>query len=386
MTIKDKTAIVGVGMTTYYRRGQSVPQTRMELACQAILAALDDAGLTIKDVDGFAQYSMTISEDVNKLAPMLGVPEVRFSAGVTGGGNGNMGSIILAVDAIVTGRANVVVCFKALQQSEGNRIGTGSGGYAGPPTPESDFGKPYGALAPGHGFAMRTRRHMHLFGTRREHFGQVAIQQRNNALNRPNAIMRGRPITMEDYLNARMLSDPLCLFDYCLENDGAVALVLTSAECARDLKQRPVYVMGAAQGGGLLSNIPDGLYGYSGHKTVAERLYAEAGVGPQDIDVATMYDHFSPMVIFQLEDFGFCKVGEGGWFVEDGHTSWPSGKIPVNTHGGNLSDGYIMGLTHAIEAVEQLRGTAVNQVKDAEIALVTGAPAAIPQSALIFRR
>jgi acetyl-CoA acetyltransferase len=384
--IGDKTAIVGVGRTAFYRRGQSLPQTRMELGAKAVLAALDDAGLTIRDVDGFAQYAVHHGLDISNLAGMLGIPEVTFSAGVTGGGNGFTGSLILAADAITSGTASVVVCVKALQQSEGSRIGQGIGGYGGSGGAGSDFSRPYGQIAPGHGYALRAQRHMHLYGTQRKHFGRIAVQQRANANRRPGALFRDTPMTMEDYFNARMLNDPFCLFDYCLEMDGAAALVVTSAERARDLKQRPVHLMAAAQGGGMSPIMPDEVSGWAGQRRNAQRLFEMAGVGPKDIDVAEMYDHFTAMVLLQLEDFGFCAVGESGAFVEAGHTAWPDGAIPVNTHGGNLSDAYIMGLTHAIEAVEQLRGTAVNQVAGAELALVSGAPASVPQSALILSR
>jgi acetyl-CoA acetyltransferase len=190
-----------------------------------------------------------------------------------------------------------------------------------------------------------------------------------------------------------MIADPLCLYDFCLETDGAVAIITTSAERARDLRQRPVYIMASANGGAgrwgqaiTWMGMPDEYFASSGHRTVAQRAYEMAGVGPADIDVALLYDHFSPLVIFQLEDYGFCPAGEGGRFVGDGSIRWPAGALPVNTHGGNLSEAYIIGMTHVKEAVEQLRGTAVNQVADAEIALVTGGPASIPVSNLIVRR
>ncbi len=388
--IKDKTAIAGVGVTTHYRRGQSDPQTRMELGGKAILAALEDAGLTVRDVDGFAQFAVHQGLEVDKLAPMIGVPDVRFSAGVTAGGNGCTGSLILAADAITAGTADVVVCFKALQQGEGRRIGQtgrGAAGAAAPPSgPETDFSKPFGIMAAGHVFAGYATRHMHMYGTQRKHHGQIAVQQRANANRRPTSIMYDRPMTMEDYFNARMVNDPFCLFDFCLETDGAAAVVVTSAERAASLRQRPVYLMAGVQGGGISPIMPDEVFGWSGQKRNAQRLWEMAGVGPKDIDVAELYEAFSAQVLWQLEDFGFCPEGESGPFVEAGHTAWPGGDIPVNTHGGNLSDAYLMGLTHVIEAVEQLRGTAVNQVKDAELALVTGGPASAPQSALILRR
>jgi acetyl-CoA acetyltransferase len=190
-----------------------------------------------------------------------------------------------------------------------------------------------------------------------------------------------------------MIAEPLCLFDFCLETDGAVAVITTSLERARDLKQRPVPVIAAAHGGTrewgrafAWMGMPDEMFASSGHAPVAKRLYQRAGVGPADIDVALLYDHFSAMVVMQLEDYGFCAKGEGGPFVESGTIRYEGGSIPLNTHGGQLSEAYIIGMTHVKEGVEQMRGTAINQVKDAELALVTGGPAALPVSGLILGR
>ena len=190
-----------------------------------------------------------------------------------------------------------------------------------------------------------------------------------------------------------MIADPFRLFDCCQENDGGGVILVTSAERARDLEQQPVYIMAGAQGGssrwghGLtMQNQPEDLYTSAGHKHLADRLYKMAGVAPEDVDVALLYDHFSGLVILQLEDYGFCKPGEGGPFVEDGALSWKGGRLPVNTHGGNLSEVYLLGLTHIAEAVRQLRGESTSQVDGAEIALVTSGPSNLPTSSLILRR
>ncbi|MDQ1480559.1 MAG: hypothetical protein QOI44_1420 [Actinomycetota bacterium] len=393
-TLKDKTAIVGVGATPYYKRGQSLPQTPMELAGKAVLAALADAGLTANDLDGFALYSMGF--DTSLFAQWLGVPEVRFTALLTGGGGGSAGSVGLASAAIVSGMAECVVSVMTLQQAA-SRFGAsfaprGNPGavYSAPPSPEGSFLQPSGLMGPGQMFAVLAQRHMHLYGTTRDHLCDVAISTRNNAIRRPTALMQ-EPLTREQYFGARMISDPLCLYDFCLECDGAVAVVTTSAERARDLQHPPVFVGASANGGNgrwgqaiTWLGMPDEYFASSGHRPVAKRLYDMAGVGPADVDVALLYDHFTPMVIMQLEDYGFCGIGEGGPFVADGNISWPDGGLPVNTHGGNLSEAYIIGMTHVKEAVEQLRGTAVNQVNDAEVALVTGGPASIPVSSLLL--
>jgi len=221
---------------------------------------------------------------------------------------------------------------------------------------------------------------------------EVAISSRNNAINRPKAIRRN-PLTREEYFASPMLADPLCRLDFCLETDGAVAFITTAADRARDLRQQPVYVTASAHGGRrewgrafAWMGMPDEYFASSGHRPVAERLYEKAGLGAADVDVALLYDHFSSMVVMQLEDYGFCKKGEGGPFVESGAIRFGTGTIPVNTHGGQLSEAYIIGATHVLEAVEQLRGTAINQVADAQVALVTGGPASIPVSGLLLQR
>ena len=404
MTLKDQTAIVGVGATPYYKRGQSLPQTQLEMACKAIKLALEDAGLTVQDLDGFAIYSYSC--DPAQVAAILGVPEVRFAASLTSGGGGSAGSIGLASAAIVSGMADVCVSLMTLQQATrrlgGTQVGDGGGGGGGGGNPYGGGGIPpetafyanSGLISPGNSFAILTQRHMHQYGTKREHLAEIAISQRNNALRRPTTALQKSPLTMDDYFNARMISDPLCLFDYTMETDGAVAVITTSAERARNLRQPPVYVMASANGGmgrwgpAIFSYFqqPDEYFASSGHRPVAKRMYEMAGVGPEDVDVALLYDHFSPLVLMQLEDYGFCGIGEGGPFVAEGNIRWPGGKIPVNTHGGHLSEAYIIGMTHIREAVEQLRGTAVNQVENAEIALVTGGPASLPVSGTLLRR
>ncbi len=405
MTIKDKAAIVGVGATPYTKRGQSFPETEFSMACTSILAALDDAGLTINDLDGFSIYSSSC--DPAAVAAELGVPEVRWATTLTSGGGGCAGALGVAAAAIDSGMATTVVTLMTLQQLN-KRLGgsavdgmlgyalmsDGSSPYGGNGVPPSAaFTANNGLLSPGHSFALLTQRHMHLYGTTREHLAEVCISQRDNAIKRPTSL-RTEPITLDDYFNARMISDPLCLFDYTMESDGAVAVITVAADRAKDLKQPPVYIMSSAHGGTgrwgpalfRYFQIPDDEFASSGHRPVAKRLYEMAGVGPGDVDVALLYDHFSPLVIMQLEDYGFCPIGEGGPFVADGNIRYGTGTIPVNTHGGNLSEAYIIGMTHVREAVEQLRGTAVNQVAGAEIALVTGGPASLPVSAALLRR
>jgi acetyl-CoA acetyltransferase len=382
--MRDRTAIVGVGATPYYKRGQSAPQTLHEMVGKAILAALDDAGLTVNDVDGFAYFAGGF--DTGFLMETLGIPEVHFSASLTGTGGGSAGAIGLAAAAIVSGQAQTIVVVGANQQA-GQRFGSIMSSYEA--TPENAFISASGLIGPGHLFAMLARRHMYLYDTTREHYADVALTMRRHALCNPDALMK-KALTRAEYFAAPMLADPHCLYDFCLESDGAIAVIVTSVERARDLRRKPVVVKACAQGGSrdwgrsiYWMNMPDEIFASSGHAAVARRLYQMADVAPGDIDVAQIYDHFTSQVIMQLEDYGFCGKGEGGPFVASGAIS-TDGSLPVNTDGGQLSCGYVWGMTHIREAVAQIRGTSVNQIADAELVLVTGGPSIVPVSGLLL--
>jgi acetyl-CoA acetyltransferase len=386
-TIRDRTAIVGVGATPYYKRGRSSPQTLDEMVGKAILAALDDAGLKPADVDGFAYFAGGF--DTPMLTEMLGIPEIRFTATLTGTGGGSAGAVGLAAAAIVTGQADVVVVVGG-NQMDALRFGAITASY--PATPENAFFGATGLVGPGHMFALLARRHMALYGTTRDHFAEVALAIRENAVTNPRAVMHDRPLTREDYFAAPMIADPHCLYDFCLETDGAIAVIVTTAERARDLRQKPVSVLACAHGGArdwgrsiYWMNMPDAVFASSGHGIVAQRLYEQAGIGPQDVHGAQIYDHFSSQVILQLEDYGFCPRGEGGPFVGSGAIR-RDGALPINTDGGQLSCGYVWGMTHVREAVEQLRGTAINQLPDPGVMLVTGGPSVLPVSGLLLRK
>jgi len=391
-------AIVGVGATPYYRRGESAGTSITQLAGEAILAACADAGISVKEIDGFAYYSGAGAGYGDKMESAdfmetLGIPEVRFSASLTSGGGGSAGAIGLARAAIVAGDASVVVTVMALQQQK-QRLGTVVA--AKPVTPIGSFLQPSGLAGPGHLMSILARRHMHQYGTTRDAFAEIAISTRENALNRPKAI-RKTPLTRDEYFSGRMIAEPLCVYDFCLETEGAVAVVTTSIDRARDLRQRPVPVVAVAHGGTRdwgrafsWYGMPDDTFTSSGHRPIAARLYKQAGITPQDIDVALIYDHFTPMVLMQLEDYGFCDKGEGGPFVESGAIRHASrrkpGTISVNPHGGQLSEAYVIGMTQIVEGIEQMRGAAINQVADAEFALCTGGPASLPVSGLVLGR
>ena len=383
--IRDKTAIVGIGTTEYVK---DIGRTELETSLEAIREALDDAGLTAKDIDAIFKIE-TPGEEANSeldVARNLGVPNLRAWGGAGYGGGAACAPVAHAAMAIASGRATVAVGFRARNRGSGTRPWAKAGARVGA---TAAFELPYGLVSPVQQVAVLTRRYMHEYGATSEQFARVAVAQRNNAAHNPRAFFRD-PITVDDVLNSRLISDPLHLLDCSLETDGACAVVVTSAERARDLKQPPAYIAGAAQGIGPHHYMMSGLL-YKADPFdlpsiyAARDLYAEAGLGPKDVDVALLYDVFSPMVLWQLEAYGFCDRGEGGAFVEEGRIDWPDGDIPTNTHGGSLSEAYIHGFNHVLEGVRQIRGTSTCQVRDASVALVAAA-AVVPTSALLLRR
>ena len=383
---KDNVCIVGVGETEYTKHGQ-IKRSEFQLACEAILNAVDDAGLKIQDIDGICSFSND-RNDPTLLATALGIPQLRFSNMVWGGGGGGgCGAVGNAAMAVYTGAAKYVVAFRALAQGQFVRFGQAA---AAADFGANGFNMPYGVIAPVQIFAMHARRHMHEYGTTSRQFGAVSVACYKHAQRNPRAVMYGRPITIEDHQNSRMIADPLRLYDCCLESDGAAAVVVTTADRAKDLKQRPVYLMAAAQGTGpgqgdfASVNRPD--YPSSNFKTIADDLWKMAGITPNDIDVAQIYETFTCMVLMTIEDHGFCKKGEGGAFVENGRIEWPDGELPINTSGGNLAEAYIHGFELINEAVRQMRGTSTCQVKDAETCLVASGPASGTVTNLIVRR
>jgi acetyl-CoA acetyltransferase len=383
MSLRDRTAIVGVGYTPFSKASGA---TTLTLALRAIAAALEDAGLKPADVDGLATFRVGDSVLPMVVAQSLGIQDLRFHLDLFGGGSISHAMVGQAALALHAGVADTIVCYRALNARSGFRMG----GTGRPlvDAVETQFQAPYGYFTPPQQFAMEARAHMARYGTQSEHFGQIAVQQRAFARDNERAMMRG-PMTLDDYLAARFVVEPFRLFDCCLETDGAVALVLTRADRARDLRQVPVLIRGAAWGGG------QNLYSNQNFDTtrtaaadMAPRLYAMAGVGPSDFDLAELYDCFTYSVLVQLEDYGFCAKGEGGPFVASGATA-RGGALPVNTHGGFLSEGYVHGLNHVGEAVSQLRHTAgARQVEGAELALSTAQPGYVAGStaALVLRR
>lgn len=389
MGSSNRACIVGIGQSDYAKWGTIVDRSEFQLTCEAVVAAIGDAGLAPHAVDGFASFSDDASEPA-LLMVALGIDQLRHTSMVWGGGGGgSCGALANAVAAVESGQAHYVVAFRGLCQGQSFRYGQFH-----PWTPHACFTAPFGLFAPPQKFALLVRRHMHEFGTTSEQLAEIALVCRANANRNPHAVMHGRPLTVDDYMAGRMIADPLRLHDCCLESDGAAAIVVTTQERAADLPGRPVAVLAAQQGSGHMwgtgllggHNMPDDTYASANSTGMADDLFGRAGVSRDDIDVAQLYDAFTGMVLFALEDFGFCPRGEGGRFVADGHIAWPDGSLPCNTSGGNLSEAYIHGFNLVVEAVRQLRGASTAQVENAELALVCGGESVTPTSGAILAR
>jgi acetyl-CoA acetyltransferase len=383
-SIRGRVAVAGIGETPYYKRGEA-PEAEFKLALRAILRACDDAGISPREIDGFASYSND-RNDPSRLAAALGLPELRFSNMQWGGGGGGGAAAVgNAAAAIAAGMADCVVVFRALAQGQFFRFG--SAPRRGSISGEHALTIPYGVLSPAQMFAMRATRLMHEHGIGREAFRAIALASYHHAQSNPRAVMRGRPLTAEAYDESRWIVEPYRLYDCCLENDGAAALILVPAERAGDLRRPPAYVLGAAQGSGHRAgaschNAPD--YATASFKTVAPRLYEMARVTPADVDAVQSYENFTAGVVMSLIEHGFCKPDQANEFLTFENLRAPDGRLPLNTSGGNLAECYMHGLELQVEAVRQLRGESPNQVPGARISLVTSGPMVTPVSDLIL--
>ena len=394
--LRNATGIAGVGESEYWKVGRAT-KGEFELACTAVIRAVEDAGLDMSDVDGLCTYSSERSTP-SALAPALGMGNLSFVNLYPGGGNSACGLVHNASLAVASGVASAVVCYRSLCQGQFQRFGRARAGTGLSSTAMSNtiggpqaFTAPFGLMSPAQMYALDARRHMHEFGTTSAHFGAVAVASYANAQRNPRAVMNGRPLTLEAHQQSRIIADPYRLFDCCQESDGACAVIVTSAERARDLRQPPVLITAAAQGmlagdGVERQSRPASLWTTAGLSSVAEELYRNAGLGPEDMDVAQFYENFTGQVVMAIEDFGFCKRGEGGPFVASGAIDWPNGSLPINTSGGNLAEAYIHGLSLVIEGVRQMRGTSTSQVEGAGHCLVVSGPSAPPSSALVLSR
>jgi acetyl-CoA acetyltransferase len=383
-TVRGKVAIVGIGETTYYKHGRA-PQSEFALALQAILRACADAGLDPRQVDGFASYSND-RNDPSRLAAALGLPELRFSNMQWGGGGGGGSAAVgNAAAAVATGYADCVVVFRALAQGQFQRFGAAPPG--GTVSGEAALTFPYGLISPAQRFAMRVMRFMHDHGVRPEAQRAIALASYHHAQANQRAVMHGRPLTPQAYDASRWIVEPFRLFDCCMENDGAAALVLVSAERARDLRQPPAYLLGVAQGSEYRNaarghNAPT--YATSSFTTVAPHLWEMAGVGPKDVSVVQSYENFTGGVLMSLVEHGFFAPEEANDFLTFENLIAPAGRMPLNTSGGNLAECYMHGLELQIEAVRQLRGQSTSPVPGARVGLVISGPMVTPVSSMLL--
>lgn len=390
-TISGATAIAGIGETAYHRRGGS-PDAEFKMALQATIAAAEDAGLDVRAIDGFSSFSGD-RNDGARLATALDLPDLKYSATVGVSGHA-AAAIANAAAAVAAGYADYVVAFRALAQGQFGRFGQ-FGGYGGGAGTVDTVGfpgswtVPYGVLAPVQTYTLRTTRFLHDHGIHQDALRAISLACYHHAQRNPRAVMYGRPLEADDYDSSRWIVEPQHLFDCCMENDCAAAVIVTTAERARDLRHDAALILGiatgsdrrqfpAAQGG------PD--FATSNMKNVARRAFAMAGVTPADVDVAQLYDNFTGAVLMSIVEHGFCTPEEVNEFVTFENLTAPGGRLPVNTSGGNIAEAYVHGIGLVLEAVRQLRGTSTSQVDGAEVALATAAPLAFVTGSIILGR
>ncbi|MHB8219200.1 MAG: lipid-transfer protein [Acidimicrobiales bacterium] len=381
-----KVAIAGIGATEF---SKASGRSELRLATEAVDAALTDAGIAPGEVHGMVTYSSDTNPDID-IARALGIGELTFFSRIHYGGGAACATVQQAALAVSMGVADVVVCYRAFNERSGSRFGAGVQDR--PPVANAEnahfsFYSPFGLLAPAQWVAMAAQRYLHRSGATTEDLGRVAVADRRHAATNPKAWFYGHPITLEDHQASRWIVEPLRLLDCCQESDGGQALVVTSLERARDLPNPPAVVLAAAQGSGrgqdmMTSYYRDDLEGLAEMEVVAAGLWDTSGLGPDDIEVAVLYDHFTPYVLIQLEALGFCGRGEAKDFVRDGAIEI-GGRLPINTHGGQLGEAYLHGMNGIAEGVRQVRGTSVNQVPGVEHVVVT-AGTGVPTSGLIL--
>jgi acetyl-CoA acetyltransferase len=387
--LSGKTAIAGIGATDF---SKDSGRSELMLAVQAVQAACDDAGISPTEIDGLVTFTMDTNPEI-AVARELGIPELNLFSKIHYGGGAGGGTILQAAMAVATGVADVVCCYRAFNERSGRRFGAGIHDAPATSTTEQSqyaWTSPYGLVTPASWVAMFGQRYLHAYGATTEAFGHVAVADRKHAANNPAAHFYNRPITMEDHQSSRWIVNPLRLLDCCQETDGGQAIIVTSAERARDLQGTPAIIASVAQGSwkdqfSMTSfyRPDDEMVGIPEMGLVARRLYEQAGIGPSDIQTAVLYDHFTPFVLCQLEEFGFCGRGEAPDFVSGGNIEIGGG-LPVNTHGGQLGEAYLHGMNGIAEGVRQVRGTSVNQVASVEHVLVT-AGTGVPTSGLVLR-
>jgi acetyl-CoA acetyltransferase len=380
------TALAGIGATEFSKESG---RSELHLAVEAVASALEDAGIEPGEVDGLVTFSADTNPET-EVARSLGVGDLTFFSRIHYGGGAACATVHQAAMAVATGVADVVVCYRAFNERSGHRFGAGVQGR--PPAPNAENAQfawyaPHGLLTPASWVAMFAQRYLHATGATSEDFGRVAVADRKHAATNPAAWVYGKPITLEDHQASRWIVEPLHLLDCCQETDGGQALVVTSLERARDLRHPPAVISAAAQGSGdqqdmMTSYYRDDMSHLPEMGVVAAQLWETSGLGPGDIQAAVLYDHFTPFVLCQLEELGFCGFGEAKEFVRDGHLEL-GGRLPTNTHGGQLGEAYLHGTNGIAEGVRLVRGSSVNQPPGVDHVVVT-AGTGVPTSGLIL--
>ena len=361
-------AIAGIGATEFSKESK---RSELQLAAECAKAACDDAGVDPRAIDGMITFTIDNSDEVN-LARCLGVKDLAYTTRIPGGGAAAAGTIYQAMALVNAGLCNNVLIWRAMNERSQYRFGqnpTNTTNYqAGNGTGSLLWCVPFGAMTPASWGALQAQRYMWKYGVTNHDLGYISVQQRKYAATNPKAWFYGKPITIDDHQNSKWIMEPILrLLDCCQESDGGVAILVTSLERARDLKQKPVKIVGAAQSipynVEVISNYyHDDLTVMPEAQGTAKRLWAQTGMKPSDMQAAMIYDAFTPHVLLQLEAFGFCKPGEAAGFVKGGGMAI-DGALPVNTHGGLLGEAYIHGMNSMAEGVRQVRGTSVNQVQ-----------------------
>ncbi|HZP10855.1 MAG TPA: lipid-transfer protein [Nevskiaceae bacterium] len=369
-------AIAGIGATEFSKESK---RSELQLAAECSKAACDDAGIDPRDIDGMITFTIDNSDEV-MLARALGVKDLAFTTRISGGGAAAAATLYQAMALVNAGLCKNVLIWRAMNERSQYRFGqnpTNTTSYqSGNGTGSLLWCVPFGAMTPASWGALQAQRYMWKYGVTNRDLGYVSVQQRKYAATNPKAWFYEKPITLEDHQNSKWIMEPvLRLLDCCQESDGGVAILVTSLERARDLKQKPVKIVGAAQSipynVEVISNYyHDDLTVMPEAQGTAKRLWEQTGLKPADMQAAMIYDAFTPHVLLQLEAFGFCKAGEAAGFVKSGGMAI-DGKLPVNTHGGLLGEAYIHGMNTMAEGVRQVRGTAVNQVKGVAHVLVS---------------
>ena len=380
------TAVAGIGATEFSKESG---RSELRLAVEAVATALADAGLRPSDVEGLVTFSADTNPEI-EIARTLGMGDLTFFSRIHYGGGAACATVQQAAMAVASGVADVVVCYRAFNERSGHRFGAGVQGR--PPAPTAENAQfawyaPEGLLTPASWVAMFAQRYLHVTGATTEDFGRVAVADRAHAATNPAAWFYQRPITLEDHQSSRWIVEPLRLLDCCQETDGGQAIVVTSLERARDLAQPPAVIAAAAQGSGaqqdmMTSYYRDDMTRLPEMAAVARQLWETSGLGPADMQAAILYDHFTPFVLYQLEELGFCAPGEAKEFVRDGNLHL-KGRLPTNTHGGQLGEAYLHGMNGIAEGVRLVRGTSVNQVTGTEHVVVT-AGTGVPTSGLVL--